>query len=105
MQDEKIVIYGVTESGQKLRPSDWIERISSSLAGFCSQKKLKYCNSVQPCIIEGEKCLVVSRNLENIDPASYEFVLGFARSNHLKIVVDRRQGDRALDAQCEAPPA
>jgi len=33
-KDEKWVIHGVTEEGKKLRPSDWIERISSTLASF-----------------------------------------------------------------------
>lgn len=93
---ESYVIHGCTEDGKKLRPSDWIERISSTLAGFCDQKKLKYCTSVQPCIVEGEKCLVVARELENIDPVAYDYIMGFANSNHLKIMVDRRQGDRAL---------
>lgn len=94
--NERLVIHGVTEDGKKLRPSDWIERISSSLAGFCSQKKLRYCASVQPCVIEGEKCLVVARELEGIDPVAYDFIMGFARSNQLKILVDRREGERAL---------
>lgn len=96
VQDEKYVIHGVTDEGKKLRPSDWIERISSTLAGFCDKKKLRYCRSVQPCMIEGEKCLVVARELENIDPVAYDYIMGFARSNHLKIMADRRQGERAL---------
>lgn len=99
VEKDNLVIHGVTEEGKKLRPSDWIERISSSLAGFCEQKKLKYCASVQPCIVEGEKCLVVARELEAVDPAAFEFVMSFARSNQLKIMADRRQGDRALQLE------
>jgi len=99
VQNEKFVIRGVTEDGKKLRPGDWIERISSTLAGFCAQKKLRYCASVQPCIIDGEKCLVVARNLEKIDPIAYDFIMGFARSNQLTIMTDRRQGERALKVE------
>ena len=40
--DEKWVIRGVTEDGRKLRPSDWIERISSTLASFGSDQRLQY---------------------------------------------------------------
>ena len=67
-KDEKWVIRGVTEEGKKLRPSDWIERISSTLASFGSDHRLHYSNAVAPCMIDGEKCLVVARNLNDINP-------------------------------------
>lgn len=94
---EKWVIRGVTEEGSKLRPSDWIERISSTLASFGSDQRLQYSKAVAPCIIDGEKCLVVARNLKTINPVAYEFIMGFAKSNQLCIVEDRREGDRALN--------
>lgn len=96
--DEKWVIRGVTEDGKKLRPSDWIERISSTLAIFGKDQRLKYSNSVAPCVIDGEKCLVVARNLHDINPQAYDFIMGFAKSNQLSIREDRRVGDRALSA-------
>ena len=96
--DEKWVIRGVTEDGKKLRPSDWIERISSTLASFGTDQRLKYSNSVAPCVIDGEKCLVVARNLHDINPKAYDFVMWFAESNQLSIREDRREGDRALSA-------
>ncbi|MCK5385817.1 MAG: DUF3579 domain-containing protein [Gammaproteobacteria bacterium] len=96
--DERWVIRGVTEEGRKLRPSDWIERISSTLASFGKDQRLQYSNAVAPCIIDGEKCLVVARNLNEINPEAYEFVMGFAKSNQLSIREDRRVGERALSA-------
>jgi len=96
--DEKWVIRGVTEEGKKLRPSDWIERISSTLASFGSDQRLQYSTAVAPCMINGEKCLVVARNLNEINPDAYEFVMNFAKSNQLSIREDRREGDRALTA-------
>lgn len=96
--DEKWVIRGVTEDGKKLRPSDWIERISSTLANFGTDQRLQYSNAVSPCTIDGEKCLVVARNLQDVNPDAYEFVMGFAKSNQLSIREDRRVGDRALNA-------
>lgn len=96
--EEKWVIRGVTEEGKKLRPSDWIERISSTLASFGQDQRLHYSNAVAPCMIDGEKCLVVARNLNAINPEAYDFVMGFAKSNQLCIREDRRQGDRALSA-------
>lgn len=94
--DEKWIIRGVTEDGRKLRPGDWIERISSTLASFGNDHRLQYSTSVAPCMIDGEKCLVVARNLNKLNPAAYDFVMGFAKSNQLSIREDRRVGDRAL---------
>jgi len=97
--DEKWVIRGVTEEGKKLRPSDWIERISSTLASFGSDQRLHYSNAVAPCIIDGEKCLVVARNLNELNPDAYNYVMNFAKSNQLCIREDRRVGDRALTVE------
>lgn len=96
MDQESFIIHGVTEEGNKLRPGDWIERVCSSVTAFGDQRCTVIRKSVQCCIIDGEKCLVVARNMELKDPEAYKFVMGFASSNKLKIVVDRRQGDRAL---------
>lgn len=95
-EDDRLYIHGVTEEGKKLRPSDWIERISSVLGSFGSDHRLQYSSAVQPCIIAGEKCLVVARNLEQLNPDAFAFVMGFAKMNRLKVMDDRRQGDRAL---------
>lgn len=96
--DDKWVIRGVTEEGKKLRPSDWIERISSTLASFGTDQRLRYSNAVAPCTIDGEKCLVVARNLQEVNPDAYDYVMGFAKSNQLSIREDRRVGERALNA-------
>lgn len=98
VSDEKVVIQGVTEEGKKLRPSDWIERISSTLASFGRDQRLQYSTAVAPCMINGEKCLVVARNLQELNPDAYEFIMGFAKNNQLRIQEDRRYDDRALSA-------
>jgi hypothetical protein len=100
-ESERVVIHGTREDGSKLRPSDWIERLSSALATFGKGKRLQYSASVKPCMIEGKKCLVVSRCLEESDPQAYAFVMAFAKSNQLKIQLDRREGERALP--CPVP--
>ena len=91
-----LVIQGVTENGEVLRPADWVERISSILADFDSDHRLKYSRSVQPCVIDGEKCLVVARGLEESNTEAYQFILQFALDNGLRIFVDRRKGSRSL---------
>jgi tRNA 2-selenouridine synthase SelU len=96
MTKEYLVISGVQENGQKFRPSDWSERLSSTLASFQADHRLRYSAGVQPCILGGERCLIVARWLETADPAAYEYVMGFAKANQLRIQMDRRSGERAL---------
>lgn len=96
MSEGYLVITGVQENGKKFRPSDWIERLSSTLASFQVDHRLRYSSGVQPCMIEGENCLVVARWLETANPAAYDYVMGFARANQLRIQMDRRTGERAL---------
>lgn len=91
-----LIISGQQEDGKRLRPADWVERISSALASFDESHRLRYSASVHPCIIDGEKCLVVARGLAQANPEAYAFVMEFARSNRLRILEDRRRGERAL---------
>lgn len=91
-----LVISSVQENGKKFRPADWIERISSTLASLDASNRLHYSAGVQPCVIEGEKCLVVARGLEQSNPGAYQYVMEFAQSNKLRMQPDRRLGSRAL---------
>ncbi len=81
----KLVIESVREDGKRFRPSDWIERISSLMGEFGPDHRLHYAHEVRPAIIDGEKCLVVDEALKERNPQAYEYILEFARSNHLKI--------------------
>ena len=96
MTEQNLVITSTTKDGQKFRPSDWIERLCSTLASFEVDHRLRYSQGVQPCIIDGEPCLVVARWLEATDRIAYNFVMDFARVNQLRGQLDRRTGERAL---------
>ncbi len=87
---EKIIIEGIKEDGNKFRPSDWCERLATTLASFGEDQRLKYCNSAQPCIINGVNCLIVDSDLATKSPESYEFLMSFAEQNKLIIQEDRR---------------
>lgn len=82
---QKLVIEGVREDGSRFRPSDWIERISATLATFGPDHRLRYARGVQPKVINGQKCLVVDDLLREEDPAAYEYVLAFAKANQLRM--------------------
>ena len=81
----KLVIESVVEDGRKFRPSDWIERISTVTATFGADHRLHYADEVQPRMINGEKCLVVDKSLEQRDPVAYQYILQFARMNRLRM--------------------
>lgn len=99
---DRLVIEGIREDGSRFRPSDWIERISANLAHFGPDHRLHYAQAVQPCMIEGKKCLVVDRDLYSRDPAAFDFIIGFARSNQLRIVEDRRVEQREVEHERRA---
>jgi hypothetical protein len=79
------VIRSVREDGQRFRPSDWIERISSSVAQFGPDRRLRYTPLAQPRLIDGEKCLVVAGALAQQRPDLYAHILDFVRSNRLQL--------------------
>lgn len=101
--EDYLIVSGLQEDGKKLRPTDWVERISSSLATMDQNHRLHYCESVQPCIVDGEKCLAVARCLEQSNPGAYAFVMEFAKANKLRVFFDRRSDQRAL--VCPVPSA
>lgn len=88
---KEIFIQGVTADGKTFRPSDWAER----LAGVMSQFRpggaqrgshLGYSPWCIPTTMSGFKCIVVHRDLQDHEPMAWDFVLNFARDNHLQVV-------------------
>ena len=81
---KRLVIQSVREDGRKFRPSDWIERLAANMGEFGSDHRLHYSPTVHPVVVDGEKCLVIDPVLEQENPDAFNFILNFARSNHLK---------------------
>lgn len=87
-QLEHFIIHGLTNAGQRFRPSDWAER----LAGVMSQFRptgfrggpLSYSPYVVPVNIDGVRCVVVDKRLRDLEPLAWKFVCGFAADNDLK---------------------
>lgn len=96
-EDERWLIESVSNEGQRFRPNDWIERISAGLATFGADHRLHYSTDVQPCIIEGKKCLLVRKGLSLTHPEAYEHIMHFAEQNNLRIQEDRRKYPRPGD--------
>jgi hypothetical protein len=84
----QLVILGVTEEGQRFRPSDWAERLAGVMAQFrppgSAPSHLTYSPYALPVIIDGERSVVVDERLRDLEPLAWKFVVDFARDNHLK---------------------
>ena len=84
-KDKKIIIEGITPSGQAFRPSDWAERMSESMASF-KNSRIHYSPMLQPSVNhEGYKCILLDPKLKESSPQIYQSILDFAKANHLKI--------------------
>jgi len=75
----------VNQEGRRFRPSDWIERISTTLASFGDDHRLHYSNAVRPRMVEGEKCLVIDPSLKETNPAAYDYIMTFVNANQLQV--------------------
>jgi len=78
------LIEGITDDGRTLRPSDWVDRVSGVVASFGQDHRLRY-GPVRPCFVGGKKCLMMEKSLQNENPAAFDFVQSFVRSNGLRI--------------------
>lgn len=83
-------IQGITNTGQKFRPSDWAERLASVMSQFrpgntCVQcgAYLTYSPWCVPTSVGNIKCVAVSHELQQANPQAWAFVMKFARDNDL----------------------
>ena len=87
----KIIIEGVTEGGEKFRPSDWAERMSGNLSTFRG-RRIQYSPFLKPALKNGVKCVVLDPSLKDKDPEQYQQIMEFAKKNNLRFC-DELPGD------------
>jgi len=84
----QLLIIGVTEEGQRFRPSDWAERLAGVMAQFrppgMAPSHITYSPYVLPDMVDGVRSVVVDERLRELEPLAWKFVCDFARDNHLK---------------------
>jgi hypothetical protein len=89
-ENTQYLIRGITRTGNAFRPSDWAERLCSTLA-FCGTKNPpgvktpKYSRYVVPALVDNVRCVVLDPELKNVEPHAWEFALNFARDNNLVV--------------------
>ncbi len=92
----EVVIKGLTLEGKTFRPSDWAERLCGVLSVFGAEKRMEYSPFVQPITTAGVKCVVVDKQLEEVEPMAFKFLLSFAKDNELQVRPgrgNRREGE------------
>ncbi len=85
-------ILGVTLEGRTFRPSDWAERLAGAMSSFRPGgaaggigAHIGYSPYCFPTALGGVKCVIVSEAVRGIEPMAWDFVMNFARDNHLKV--------------------
>lgn len=87
---QQLIIHGVTDDGQRFRPSDWAERLAGVMSQFRPEglagpaNHITYSPYVVPNIIDGVKCIIVDFRLRELEPLAWKFVAEFAKDNNLK---------------------
>ena len=83
-------IQGVTLEGQVFRPGDWAERLAGAMSSFRPGGQtggigafIGYSPYCVPQQVDGVRCVLVSEALRGIEPMAWDFVMNFARDNHL----------------------
>ena len=88
----EVFIQGLTLEGRTFRPSDWAERLAGALSPFRPGgmrpgigAHIGYSPYCVPTVINGVKCVVVNEALKQLEPMAWDFVMSFARDNHLQV--------------------
>jgi len=102
----EFVIRGVTHDGKGFRPSDWAEWLCGVMSAFGAERRMEYSPYVQPINSGGVKCVVVSIELEDLEPMAYKFLLNFAKDNELQVqpgrVEKRSDGEEGVEGSVDA---
>src|SRR3978361_36333 len=86
----EVFIQGLTRDGRRFRPSDWAERLAGVMSSFRPggvqpSSHLSYSPWCIPTVIDGVKAVVVNRQLRELEPMAWDFVLNFAKDNDLQV--------------------
>lgn len=86
MENQEIIIQGITLAGKPFRPSDWVDRMCSTYASFGGDKKLRYSPYLKPKLVNNVRSLSVDMKLKDVNPAGFEQLMQFAKENQLSVI-------------------
>ena len=91
-KSSEFFIQGLTLEGKTFRPSDWAERLAGAMSCFRPGggrggigAYIGYSPYCVPRVINGVKCVIVNEELKRLEPMAWDFVMNFARDNHLQV--------------------
>ena len=95
-EPRKVFIQGQTQDGKVFRPSDWAERLAGAMSCFRPEGGggggpaafIGYSPYCVPRFIGAVKGVIVSRELREMEPMAWDFVMNFARDNNLVVDED-----------------
>jgi Protein of unknown function (DUF3579) len=89
----ELFIKGQTLDGKTFRPSDWAERLAGAMSSFRPGGRaghigahIGYSPYCVPNTVEGVKCVIVNEALRDLEPKAWDFVMNFAKDNHLQVI-------------------
>ncbi len=90
LDNNKVIIKGVTEDGRRFRPSDWAQRLSTAAAAMMPETRERrvrrpFHPKVNTALIDGINSVVVDKSLAEEDPRLYNFLINFAKENGLVV--------------------
>jgi hypothetical protein len=68
-------IVGITDNGNKFRPSDWAQRIASVCGCFDERHRLHYNPMLKPIKYDGFHGLFVANRLATLNPDAYNYAM------------------------------
>ena len=86
MENQEIIIQGITLAGKPFRPSDWVDRMCSTYGSFGDDKKLRYSPYLKPKLVNNVRSLSVDMKLKDVNPAGFEQLMQFAKENQLSVI-------------------
>jgi hypothetical protein len=86
MENQEIIIQGITLAGKQFRPSDWVDRMCSTYATFGDDKKLRYSPYLKPKLVNNVRSLSVDMKLKDVNPEGFEQLMQFAKENELSVI-------------------
>lgn len=87
---KEVIILGRIQGGKPFRPSDWAERLAGVMSSFRPggvqpSSHLSYSPWCIPTVVDGIKAVVVNGQLRDLEPMAWDFVINFAKDNHLQL--------------------
>lgn len=78
-----VLIKGETTDGKKFRPSDWCDRLHSTLRALDADEYEECVEYVHLVSSENGRGILIDRALVEVNPMLFKFFMNFVRSNNL----------------------